>query len=30
MSIDLLQSKIRKLKAPIVVGLDPTPELIPP
>lgn len=30
MSIDLLQSKIRKLKTPIVVGLDPTPELIPP
>lgn len=30
MSIDLLQSKIRKLKCPIVVGLDPTPELIPP
>ncbi len=30
MSIDVLQSKIRKLKTPIVVGLDPTPELIPP
>lgn len=30
MSIDLLQSKIRKLKCPIMVGLDPTPELIPP
>ncbi len=30
MSIDLLQSKIRKLKCPIVVGLDPTTELIPP
>ena len=30
MSIDLLQSKIRKFKCPIVVGLDPTPELIPP
>ena len=30
MSIDVLQNKIRKLKAPIVVGLDPTPELIPP
>ncbi len=30
MSIDVLQSKIRKLKCPIVVGLDPTPELIPP
>ena len=30
MSIDTLQNKIRKLKCPIVVGLDPTPELIPP
>ena len=30
MSIDVLQSKIRKLKAPIMVGLDPTRELIPP
>lgn len=30
MSIDVLQSKIRKLKTPIVVGLDPTAELIPP
>ena len=30
MSIDLLQSKIRKLKTPILVGLDPTAELIPP
>ena len=30
MSIDLLQSKIRKLKTPVVLGLDPTPELIPP
>ena len=30
MSIDVLQAKIRKLKCPIVVGLDPTPELIPP
>lgn len=30
MSIDVLQSKIRKCKAPIVVGLDPTRELIPP
>ena len=30
MSIDLLQSKIRKLKCPIVVGLDPSRELIPP
>ncbi|MBQ1371691.1 MAG: orotidine-5'-phosphate decarboxylase [Oscillospiraceae bacterium] len=30
MSIDALQSKIRKIKSPIIVGLDPTPELIPP
>ena len=30
MSIDVLQSKIRKLKTPIVVGLDPTPDGIPP
>lgn len=30
MSIDVLQSKIRKLKCPIAVGLDPTEELIPP
>ena len=30
MSIDVLQSKIRKCKAPIVVGLDPTRELLPP
>lgn len=30
MSIDVLQSRIRKLKCPIVVGLDPTRELIPP
>ncbi|MBO4419892.1 MAG: orotidine-5'-phosphate decarboxylase [Oscillospiraceae bacterium] len=30
MSIDVLQSRIRKLKTPIVVGLDPVPELIPP
>ncbi|MCR5552949.1 MAG: orotidine-5'-phosphate decarboxylase [Oscillospiraceae bacterium] len=30
MSIDVLQSKIRKTRCPIVVGLDPTPELIPP
>ena len=29
MSIDLLQEKIRKLKAPIMVGLDPTEDLIP-
>ena len=30
MSIDVLQGKIRKLKTPIMVGLDPTVELIPP
>ena len=30
MSIDVLQNRIRKLKCPIVVGLDPTRELIPP
>ena len=30
MSIDVLQSKIRKLKTPILVGLDPTEALIPP
>lgn len=30
MSIDVLQAKIRKLKNPMIVGLDPTPELIPP
>lgn len=30
MSIDALQSKIRKHKAPIIVGLDPIPELLPP
>ena len=30
MSIDVLQSRIRKLKCPIVLGLDPTRELIPP
>lgn len=30
MSIDILQSKIRKLKTPIMVGLDPTRTLIPP
>lgn len=29
MSIDVLQAKIRKLKTPIMVGLDPVPELIP-
>lgn len=30
MSIDVLQSKIRKLKNPAMLGLDPTLELIPP
>lgn len=30
MSIDVLQAKIRKLKTPIMVGLDPVPELLPP
>ena len=30
MSIDGLQNKIRKLKTPIMVGLDPSRELIPP
>ncbi len=30
MSIDVLQAKIRKLKSPIMVGLDPFPEVIPP
>ena len=30
MSIDALQSKIRKLKNPTMLGLDPSPELIPP
>lgn len=30
MSIDVLQSKIRKLKTPIMVGLDPSLALIPP
>ena len=29
MSIDALQSKIRKFKNPSMLGLDPTPELIP-
>ena len=29
MSIDVLQKRIRKLKNPTMVGLDPTPELIP-
>ena len=30
MAIDVLQAKIRKMKNPTMVGLDPTPELIPP
>ena len=30
MSIDVLQAKIRKTKTPILLGLDPTPEGIPP
>ena len=30
MSIDVLQKRIRKLKTPIMVGLDPARELIPP
>ena len=30
MSIDALQAKIHKLKSPVMVGLDPSPELIPP
>ena len=30
MSIDVLQSRIRKLKCPIMVGLDPMRDLIPP
>ena len=30
MAIDVLQAKIRKTKNPTMVGLDPTPELIPP
>ena len=30
MSVDVLQAKIRKTKNPTMVGLDPTPELIPP
>ena len=29
MSIDLLQEKIRQTKTPIMVGLDPTEDLIP-
>ena len=30
MSIDVLQAKIRKTKNPTMVGLDPTPDLLPP
>lgn len=30
MSIDALQTKIRKMKNPSMLGLDPTPEMIPP
>ena len=30
MSIDALQAKIRKLKNPSMIGLDPTVELLPP
>lgn len=30
MSIDVLQAKIRKMKNPSMLGLAPTPELIPP
>ena len=30
MSIDALQAKIHKLKSPVMVGLDPSPELLPP
>ena len=30
MSIDALQTRIRKFKNPSMLGLDPTPELIPP
>ncbi len=30
MSIDVLQAKIRKLKSPVMVGLDPSPDVIPP
>lgn len=29
MSVDVLQNKIRKLKNPSMVGLDPTPDIIP-
>ena len=30
MSSDVLQAKIHKLKSPVMVGLDPSPALIPP
>ena len=30
MSVDVLQTKIRKLKNPSMIGLDPTVELLPP
>lgn len=30
MSIDVLQTKIRKMKSPLMVCLDPTAELLPP
>lgn len=30
MSIDALQRKIRKMKSPVMLGLDPTQDLIPP
>ena len=29
MSIDVLQERIRALKNPTMVGLDPTPEVVP-
>ena len=29
MSVDVLQAKIRKVKNPSMVGLDPTPEVVP-
>lgn len=30
MSVDLLQEKIRKMKCPVAVGMDPMPDRIPP
>lgn len=30
MSFDVLQDKIRAMKNPTVVGLDPKPEYVPP